>query len=73
MLPESGKATLRINGDRLKGGDHILVAGVSADAVSHLNVELANSVKDGRRYEVAVKDGNLVLSFASKGFVLIVK
>ena len=72
VLPESGTATLRINGDRLKTGDHILVKGVSADATSLLNVELTDAVKDGRRYEVAEKDGNLVLSIASKGFVLIV-
>ena len=72
-LPTEGKATLRINGDRLKSGDHILVEGVSAGAESLLNVELAETVKDGRRYDVAVKDGNLVLSFASKGFILIVQ
>lgn len=71
VLPESGKATLRINGDRLKNGDHILVEGVSAGAESLLNVELADSVKDGRRYDVAVKDGNLVLSI-NQGFMLIV-
>ena len=72
-LPTEGKATLRINGDKLSSGDHILVKGVSADATSLLNVELAESVSNGRRYEVAVKDGNLVLSFASKGFILIVQ
>ena len=72
VLPETGTATLRINGDRLKTGDHILVEGVSADATSLLNVELTDAIKDGRRYEVAEKDGNLVLSIASKGFVLIV-
>ena len=73
VLPESGKATLRINGGRLKTGDHILVEGVSAGATSLLNVELTDAVKAGRRYEVAEKDGNLVLSIASKGFILIVK
>ena len=73
VLPETGTATLRINGGRLKTGDHILVEEVSADATSLLNVELAETVKDGRRCEVAVKDGNLVLCIASKGFVLIVQ
>ena len=72
VLPSTGTATLRINGGRLKGGDHILVAGVFADAASHLNVELANSVKDGRRYDVAVKDGNLVLSI-NQGMMLIIR
>ena len=65
VLPETGKATLRINGDRLRGGDHVIVSGVSEGAASHLDVELAESVKDGRRYEVAVKDGNLVLTVNS--------
>lgn len=73
VLPETGTATLRINGERLRSGDHVLVEGVSAGAESLLNVELADSVKDGRRYEVAVKDGNLVLHvIPSSGVMLIV-
>ena len=73
VLPETGKATLRINGERLRSGDHILVEGVSAGAESLLNVELAETVKDGRRYDVAVKDGNLVLHvIPSSGVMLIV-
>ena len=71
VLPSEGKATLRINGGRLRNGDHVLVSGVSAGASDLLGVELADSVKDGRRYDVAVKDGNLVLSI-NQGFMLIV-
>ena len=72
VLPSTGTATLRINGDRLKGGDHILVEGVSAGATSLLNVELADAVKDGRRYEVVEKNGNLVLTVNS-GLKVIIK
>ena len=53
------KATLRINGDKLKGGDHVLATGVSSVG---LDVELAPSVADGRKYAVTVKEGNLVLT-----------
>ena len=73
VLPETGTATLRINGERLRSGDHVLVSGVSEGAADHLDVELADTVKDGRRYDVAVKDGNLVLHvIPSSGVMLIV-
>ena len=58
-LPSSGTATLRVNGDRLKSGDHVLATGVSSVG---LDVELAPSVADGRKYVVTVKDGKLVLT-----------
>jgi len=74
VLPSSGKATLRINGnERLRSGDHTLVSGVTAGAENLLDVELADGVKVGRNYEVAVKDGNLVLHvIPSSGVMLIV-
>jgi hypothetical protein len=71
VLPSSGKATLRINGDRLRDGEHTLVSGVSAGAASLLDVEPAASVLDGRRYEVAEKNGYLVLNVISSGMIII--
>jgi len=71
VLPSSGKATLRINGVRLKDGEHTLVSGVSAGAASLLDVEPAASVLDGRRYEVAEKNGYLVLNIISSGMIII--
>lgn len=67
------KATLRINGDKLKGGDHVIVSGVSAGAASLLNVELAASVADDRKYVVSEKNGNLVLTVKPKGTMLIIR
>ena len=73
VLPETGTATLRINGDRLKNGDHILATGVNSDAADHLDVVLADSVLAGRsRYEVVEKNGNLVLTVNS-GLKVIIK
>lgn len=70
---ENERATLRINGDRLSSGDHILVSGVSSGAADLLDVELAESVHNGRKYEVVEKNGNLVLSIDPGGLIIFVR
>lgn len=73
-LPTDGVATIRIDGARLAFGDHVLLAGVAADALDHVTVNVAAEVIDGRKWSLKVEDGNLVLNIiASPGLMFIIK
>ena len=73
-LPAEGAATLRIDGDRLNAGNtHTIATGVEADAADHLTVDPESAALDGRKATLAVKDGNLVLEFESRGLTIIIK
>ena len=72
-LPSEGTATLRIDGAKLKIGDHTINSGVAATAADHLAVGQNSEALVGRRASLAVKDGNLVLSVRQKGVTFILK
>jgi len=72
-LPSTGAATLRINGSRLKSGEHTILSDVTEGAASHLTVDSESPALAGRRSEVVEKDGNLVLTIIPPGTVIIVR
>ena len=72
-LPSEGTATLRIDGAKLKIGDHTINSGVAVTAADHLAVDQNSEALVGRRASLAVKDGNLVLSVRQKGVTFILK
>ena len=72
-LPSTGSATLRIDGEKLKSGDHTIATGVAADAADHLAVDPASAALAGRRFSLAVTDDNLVLAIVPSGLKLVFK
>lgn len=54
MLPDEGAATIRIDGKRLRGGEHVLcnLASVPENLADHVTV--TGEALDGRRYKVKV-------------------
>jgi hypothetical protein len=80
-LPETGTATLRIDGDRLRSGEHVLctLASVPENLADHVTV--TGTALDGRKYEVkAVEDTvnettvtKLVANIKSAGLTLFVR
>ena len=74
VLPDSGVATLRIGGDRLRDGTHVILASATAGSATHLAIDPDSPALDGRsRYALVEKDGALVLDIASSAFVIMVK
>lgn len=71
-LPATGAATLRIDGTRLKSGDHV-IATVASGTAANVTLDLAGAALDGRKGTLRVEDGNLVLNIESAGLMLIVK
>ena len=68
-LPADGTATLRLDGTRLKSGDHVIMSsGATADSVNHLAV--TGDALDGRRYTLTESDGALVLDIVPNGLVI---
>lgn len=74
-LPESGTATLCIDGSRLKGGVDYVLMDAAPDGWSaadpHLTV--TGTALGSRNYEVTVKDGALVLDIQPDGLMVIFK
>ena len=74
-IPDTGTATLRIDGTRLKGGvDHVLMdtAPDGWDA-SDPHLAITGTALDGRRYTLAEKDGSLVFNIAPTGLSIIIR
>ena len=74
-IPDTGTATLRIDGTRLKGGvDHVLMdtAPDGWDA-SDPHLAITGTALDGRRYTLAEKDGSLVFNIALTGLSIIIR
>ena len=65
------KATLRINGDRLRSGSHTILSGVASGAAGHLTIDPESTALAGRKFAIVEKDGNLVLEVKSKGLMII--
>ena len=70
-LPTEGKATLRIDGRRLSGGDHVLLNSVPEGYAEHLTV--TGSAIAERAMSVRAEDGKLILSITPKGLTVILK
>lgn len=73
VLPETGSATLRIDGARLNSGDHTVMSDVAQDAADHLAIDAESEALDGRKTSLRVEDGNLVLNVVSKGLMIIIR
>lgn len=73
-LPESGVATLRINGDHLKSGDHTILASAPEGSAAHLAIDPNSPALDGRKFSLTEKDGALVLNIVPiPGLMIIVR
>ena len=70
-LPETGTATLRIDGTRLKGGDQVILENAPAGAAEHLVLDMTSPALDSRRASLSVVDGNLVLNVQPTGLIMI--
>lgn len=71
---ESEKATIRIDGYRLKSGDHTILSDVEAGATADVALDPASTVLDGRkRASLRVDGSNLVLNIPSTGTLIIVR
>ena len=74
VLPDSGVATLRIGGDRLKSGDHTILASAPEGAAAHLAIDQSSLAIDGRKYSLTEKEGALVLNIVPiPGLMLIIR
>lgn len=72
---ENEKATIRLDGQRLKSGNHTILSNVAAGATA-ANVELnmSSPALDGRKKaSLAVDGSNLVLTIAPSDLMVIVK
>lgn len=74
VLPDSGVATLRIDGDLLKSGDHTILASAPEGAAAHLAIDQNSLAIDGRKFSLEEKDGALVLNIVPiPGLMIIVR
>ena len=73
-LPTEGTATIRIDGERLKSGDNIIIATVGNDAtIANVAFDGNSTALAGRKYTLRVEDGKLILKIVSDGTVIIVR
>ena len=78
ILPSEGTATLRIDGYRLRGGDHVLASGVAEGADDLLAVDPAGTALGGRKATLRVDEvteneetvKKLILNIVSSGLIL---
>ena len=71
-LPTTGAATIRINGRRLRSGDHV-VATVAPGTAANVAPDLSSTALDGRRASFRVDNGVLVLNIQSNGTKIVVR
>ena len=69
ILPAAGTATIRIDGARLKAGDHV-IATVASGAIDSVALDPASAALDGRRGNLRVEDGKLILNVVPMGLVI---
>ena len=72
MLPETGVATLRIDGKRLRSGGYVLLDSVPAN-YANLKVDSSSAAIAGRRASVIEKNGRLVLDIEPAGLTVIIR
>ena len=72
-LPTEGMATIRINGERLKSGPHV-IAPVASGIADNVVFDTASAALNGRKHSWDIDDsGNLVLNIQSNGTMIIVR
>ena len=71
-LPAEGKAIIRIDGTRMKSGDHVLatIASGSTENVIH---DPESAAIDGRRASLRVENGKLILTVQPSGLMVIIR
>ena len=69
-LPATGAATLRIDGTRLKSGDHV-IATVASGTTDNVTLDMTSAALDGRRASVKVEGGQLKLNIVPTGLTVI--
>ena len=69
-LPTEGTATIRIDGARLKSGDHE-IATVESGTTANVDLDLTGTALGGRKASLRVEDGNLVLNIQPDGLMVI--
>ncbi len=70
---ENEKATIRIDGQRLKTGDHPILSGIAADAADHVELDMTSAALDGRkRASLAVNGSNLVLTIKPSAMIIVI-
>ena len=67
-LPETGTATLQIDGSRLHSGDYVILNSVPAGYAGHLTV--TGTAIDGRRTALKNDGANLILTIVPSGLVI---
>ena len=72
ILPTDGAAILRING-QLSHGAYILAESVDEDAANRLIVDASSPALERYRFNVEVKNGNLVLNVISTALKVIIR
>jgi len=72
-LPTEGAATIRIDGERLKAGDHIIATVGNAATSANVALDENSAVLAGRKAELRVEDGKLLLNIKSAGTIFIVR
>ena len=71
-LPTTGAATIRINGRRLRSGDHVVATVVSGTA-ANVVPDLSGTALNGRRASFRVDNGILVFNIQSNGTKIVVR
>ena len=69
-LPTEGTATIRIDGARLKSGDHV-IATVASGTTENVTLDLSGTALDGRKGTLRVENGKLFLSIVPDGLMII--
>jgi hypothetical protein len=69
-LPTDGVATIRIDGARLRSGDHVIAPVASGTEVA---IDTNSAALASRKSSLEVKDGNIVLSVKPKPMVIVVR
>ena len=72
ILPTDGAAILRING-QLSHGAYILAESVDEDAANRLIVDASSPALERYRFNVEVKNSNLVLNVISTALKVIIR
>ena len=71
-LPATGTAAIRINGSRLRSGDHV-IANVASGVIANVELDASGAAIGGRTASLRIEDGKLILNITSSGFILIFK
>ena len=72
VLPATGAATIRIDGRRLRSGDHV-IATVASGTAANVVPDLSSAALDGRKASFRVDNGNLVFNIQSNGTKIVVR